>query len=516
MVTLRVQGGISLSGWKRDFKWNTGKRSKEWNIAWKEPDRDVSPDLDETLSHLSSVWERCHDLQTRHVNAGGNRLLIAWLGTMVDKQLLHEDIVEPLTRADQRIVSKEQLGNILQVGSLQWKTVWRDVNVCLAAGQTAVFAEGIAEAAVVDLVNMPGRQIERPIVEAAVLGPQEAFIEDIEQNISLIRKRIKSPRLKMEMENRGTVTRTRIALLYVEGIIKQDIVAEVKQRLKDVKLDGIMDSNYVAEFIRDAPRTIFPTVQFSERPDVIASSLLQGRAVLLVEGSPFSLLVPTTLFSMLQSSEDYYENYLVATFIRMLRHILFWISILLPSLYVALLSFHQEMVPSQLLFTIAASHEGIPFPAVVEVLIMEVFFEALREAGLRLPRSIGQSVSIVGALVIGDAAVTAGLVSPLVVMIVALTGIASFSVPYYQLGLAPRILRFAFVIDAGFLGLYGVVLMVLILLIHLASIRSFGVPYLAPITPFVWSQAGDHKDMFFRAPFRKMKKRPRLYEPVDK
>jgi spore germination protein KA len=189
---------------------------------------------------------------------------------------------------------------------------------------------------------------------------------------------------------------------------------------------------------------------------------------------------------------------------------------LLPSLYVALLTYHQEMVPSRLLITISASHEGIPFPTVVEVLIMEVIFEALREAGLRLPRSIGQSVSIVGALVIGDMAVSAGLVSPLVVMVVAMTGIASFSVPYYHLGLASRILRFVFVIVAGFFGLYGIILMVLMILIHLASLRSFGVPYLAPIAPFVWSQAEDHKDLFFRAPFRQVKKRPHLYEPADK
>lgn len=502
--------------WKWRSKGKAGKQPKVWNIPASQPDREVSPELDESLSRLSDVWERCHDLQTRRVNAGDNRFAIVWLGTIVDKQLLQEGIVEPLTRADERIVSQAQLGNLLQVGSLQWKTKWREVDACLAAGQAVVFAEGIAGAAVIDLSKTPSRQIERPVVEAAVLGPQEAFIEDIEQNIGLIRKRIKSPRLKVEIESRGTVTRTRIALLYVEGIIKPSIVAELKQRLENVKLDGILESNYVAEFIRDAPRTLFPTVQFTERPDVIASSLLQGRAVLLVEGSPMSLLVPTTLFSLLQSSEDYYENYLVASFIRVLRHVLFWMSQLLPAMYVALLSFHQEMLPSRLLFAIAASHEGIPFPNVVEVLIMEVIFEALREAGLRLPRSIGQSVSIVGALVIGDAAVSAGLVSPLVVMVVALTGISSFSVPYYHLGLASRILRFVFVIDAGLFGLYGITLMVLMLLTHLASIRSFGVPYLAPITPFVWSQAEDHKDMFYRAPFRHVNKRPQLYEPADK
>ncbi len=515
MDSLSVQGGIAL--WRKwRSKRKAGLQPKVWNIPADQQDREVSPDLEETLSHLSKTWERCHDLQIRCVNAGDNRLVIVWLGSMVDKQLLQEGIVEPLTRVDERIVSQAQLETLLQVGSLQWKTRWLDIDACLSAGQSVVFAEGIAGAVVVDLVKMPGRQVERPVVESAVMGPQEAFIEDIEQNIGLIRKRIKSPRLKVEVENRGTVTHTRIALIYVEGIIKPSIVAELKQRLENVKLDGILESNYVAEFICDAPRTIFPTVQITERPDVIASSLLQGRAALIVEGSPMSLLVPTTLFSFLQSSEDYYENYLVATFIRLLRHILFWSSLLLPALYVALLSFHQEMVPSRLLFAIAASHEGIPFPTVVEVLIMEIIFESLREAGLRLPRSIGQSVSIVGALVIGDAAVSAGLVSPLVVMVVSLTGIASFSVPYYHLGLASRVLRFSFIVGAGLFGLYGIILMVLMLLIHLASMRSFGVPYLAPITPFVWSQVEDQKDVFFRAPFRQDKTRPQLYESVDK
>jgi Bacillus/Clostridium GerA spore germination protein len=245
----------------------------------------------------------------------------------------------------------------------------------------------------------------------------------------------------------------------------------------------------------------------------VAGSLLQGRIAIMLDGSPTCMLVPAQFINFLSSAEDYYMNYTLTFFIRVMRHVAYWSSILLPSLYVALLSYNQDLIPTPLLVTVAAQHRGIPFPTIVEATVMMLAFEALREAGMRLPRAVGQSVSIVGTLIVGDAAVRAGLVSPGMVIIVAGTGVASFALPAYGFVNSSRIIQFAFVCAAGFSGLVGIVILGLILITHLVSLRSFGVPYMAPIAPFTWP---DMKDMFIRVPWFAMKTRPEHLETVDR
>ncbi|MEW6230306.1 MAG: spore germination protein, partial [Bacillota bacterium] len=272
-------------------------------------------------------------------------------------------------------------------------------------------------------------------------------------------------------------------------------------------IDGVLESGYLEEYIEDTSFTLFPLMERTERPDRVAASLLEGRLAVFTEGTPFVLILPTQLSTLLQAPDDYYERLPIGSFIRVVRFIAFTMSVILPGFYVAVVSFHQELLPTVLLMRVTAFREGVPFPVVVEVLMMEFLFEVLREAGVRLPRAIGPAVSIVGALILGDAAIRAGLVSPAVVITVALTAIASFSAPVFSLAIAARLLRFIFIVLGGAFGLFGIQFGLLIMLTHLSALRSFGRPYLAPFAPLI---ARDLKDTLARVWWWRMTTRPKL------
>jgi len=280
-----------------------------------------------------------------------------------------------------------------------------------------------------------------------------------------------------------------------------------------LKCDGVIESGFIEEFVEDFPFSPFPQVQNTERPDIVCGSLLEGKVSIFVDNTPFVLMVPMTFWSGLQAAEDYYERFIYVTFIRWIRYILFNISLLLPSIYVAVITFHPQLIPTNLLISIASAREDVPFPVLFEAIMMELMFEALREAGIRLPKSIGSAVSIVGALVIGEAAVQAGIISAPMVIVVAATGIASFAVPRYNFGTAYRLLRFPILILAGMFGLYGVILGMIAILIHLVHLRSFGVPYLSPIAP---QNPKYLKDVLVRAPRWSMHRRPIMVAGQDK
>jgi len=300
-----------------------------------------------------------------------------------------------------------------------------------------------------------------------------------------------------------------VAVCYIQGIANDKVVEEVKKRLNRIKIDGIVGSGYIEELIRDEPVTLFPLVFTTERPDRVAASLLEGRVTIMVDNTPMNLIVPCTFISMLQASEDYYIAPEFATFVRFLRFISLNISLMFPAVTVAIFSFHQELIPRPLLATVAGARQELPFPIFMEIFIMEITFEILREAGVRLPKTVGQAISTVGGLVIGQAAVNAGFVSPLSVIVVALTAIASFTIPNYTAGSCIRISRFFLLICSGLLGLIGMMFGLMTMLFHLCSLRSFGVPYLTPITPY---SLRDLKDTLVRAPWWAMITRPRLIE----
>jgi len=343
-------------------------------------------------------------------------------------------------------------------------------------------------------------------------GPQEAFTEALRVNTALIRRRLRTNQLKFEEKTLGRFTQTQISIVYLEGVANDNIIAEVHRRLDNLKdVDSILDASCIEQYIEDAPFSIFPQMQYTERPDKVAASLLEGRIALIIDGSPEVLLLPLMFVQLLQSPEDYYNRIAPGTFMRWIRYMGLLIAITFPSLYVAITSYHPEMLPLNLLLSIAAAREGVPFPAFVEALIMELAFELLREASIRLPGAIGNTIGIVGALVIGDAAVSAHLVAPQMVIVVAITAIGSFTVPSMEASYPIRLLRFPLMLLAAAFGLYGVMLGLLAILVHLVHLRSFGFPYLEPLAPL---KLNELRDVFFRAPRWQMMLRPQFREPA--
>ncbi|WP_373233037.1 spore germination protein [Cohnella sp.] len=359
----------------------------------------------------------------------------------------------------------------------------------------------------VDVAHVVRREISEPKTETTVRGPHEGFTEDIKQNMSLLRKRLKNPGFRIEQYEIGTKTRSKVIVAYLQDLAPEEVVSTFQARLQAIRSDGIIDSSYVEEWIQDKVFTPFPTLLGTERPDVVTSHLLEGRVAVLVDGSPFALIGPITFFQFFIAPEDYYQRADIATLLRWLRVVSFLLAIFVPSLFIAIVLYHHELLPNPLLINIAAQREGVPFPVFLEAIMMLTTFEVLREAGLRMPRIAGQAISIVGALVLGEAAVQAGLVSAAMVIVVAVTAISNFVSPSYSFGIAQRLLQFSYMALAGFMGLYGVMCGVLFTIVHLASMKSFGVSYLAPLAPTFFS---DWKDILVRVPQPWMKTYPRM------
>ncbi|HOA96346.1 MAG TPA: spore germination protein, partial [Acetivibrio saccincola] len=334
-------------------------------------------------------------------------------------------------------------------------------------------------------------------------GPREGFSEDIAKNILIIKKRINNNSLRMINLNVGRVCKTKVAIMYIEGIAKKDIVNEVKKRIEKIKVDAVHDSSYIEELTKDDPYSVFPTYLSLEKSDSVSAALLQGKVAILVDGTPFVLTVPAVFFDFLQSSEDYYHHYIVASMMRIIRFITFYFVLLVPSAYVAITTYHQEILPTALLINIAAQREDVPFPVLFETFLMEFTFEILREAGIRIPRAIGPAISVVGGVVIGQVAVEAGIMSAAVVIVVSFTAISSFSIPNYEMSSALRAVRFVFMILAGALGLYGLFMGIIILWLHLCKIKSVTVPYVTPLTPLI---PRENKDTLIRFPLMENKK----------
>ncbi|WP_258171465.1 spore germination protein [Paenibacillus sp. R14(2021)] len=357
-----------------------------------------------------------------------------------------------------------------------------------------------------DVAKQDYRSITEPKSESAIRGPRDGFVENVQLNMALIRKRLKSPDLMFETFTIGSQTSTVVQLAYLRNIANDSIVAEFRERLTAIQTDSILESSYIEEWIQDQTRSPFPQLISTERPDVIVAKMLEGSTAVLIDGTPMALTGPITFFQLFSSPEDYYQRADIATLLRWLRMLSFVLSIFVPSLYIAVVSYHQELLPTPLLISLAAQREEVPFPAVIEAIIMTVTFEILREAGLRMPRIAGQAISIVGALVIGQASVEAGLVSAAMVIVVSLTAISNYISPSYGFGIAQRIVQFVFMLLAGVMGLYGLMCGVFVLLVHLVSIRSFTVHYMSPLAPIVLA---DWKDTIVRVPRKMMTLMPK-------
>ncbi|MBO7742962.1 spore germination protein [Paenibacillus sp. MWE-103] len=387
-----------------------------------------------------------------------------------------------------------------------WKlTCFEELYDHLFCGNGILLIEGEPGALSVSTQKINARGIEEPNVQSVVRGPREGFTEVLGWNMSMLRRKIRDRRLWAEPRKIGRVTQTNILVVYLNGIVSQELLEEVRRRLDKIDIDAILESNYIEESIQESQFSIFPTVSNSERPDVVAAQLLEGRVAILVDGTPFALVVPAVFTQMFQSPEDYYQRSVFSSLIRQLRLLSFLLAMFTPSLYIAITTYHQELLPTVLLYNLASQREGVPFPAFVEALIMEITFEILREASVRMPRTIGQSISIVGTLVIGQASVEAGLVTGAMVIVVSITAISNFVMPAFNIGIAIRIVRFLFMMIAASFGLFGLFLGMIVLVLRLCALQSFGVPYMSPLAPF---NRPDQKETLWRVPIPFMKKRP--------
>ncbi|MEK5027229.1 spore germination protein [Paenibacillus sp. FSL M7-1046] len=386
----------------------------------------------------------------------------------------------------------------------------KDLNSLLEAlmsGDTVLLFHGLKDAISLSTSGGESRAVTEAATQVAIRGSKESFTESLGTNIALVRRRIKSPDLWIETMTLGAVTKTDVTMMYIHGLAPEETLQEFRKKLQAIHVDSILESGYIEQMIEENRFSPFPTMYNTERPDSVAGNLLEGRIALFVDGTPFVLIAPTTFLMFFHTVEDYYQRYDISTLIRLLRLLCLVISLFGPAVFVAALNFHQEMIPTPLLINLASQREGVPFPTFVEALMMEVTFEIIREAGIRMPSPIGQTVSIIGGLVLGQAAVQAGIVSPAMVIVVSLTGISSFATPSFNMALSIRVLRFVIMFIAAFIGLYGIAIISLMLVAHMCSLRSLGVPYLSPIAPFA---PGDQKDVILRTPLHFMKTRKRL------
>ncbi|MCQ1530486.1 spore germination protein [Lutispora saccharofermentans] len=478
-------------------------------------------DLTQNINILKGIFKSCDDVIFREfiIPTINIQACAVYIDNIVDKSVINDNVINPIMSEcsvginDMDRLVHELSSKIINAGSVRITKDLKDIITFILSGHCLIITDDSDDVILIDSRKFEQRRVSEPQSEAVVIGPREGFIENISVNISLIRKRIKSTELKVEMIQIGKYSKTDIAILYIDGIIDNTILNEVRTRLSKINIDAIIESSYIEQFIEDNRFTPMPLISRTERPDAVTSALLEGRAAIMTDGTPFALLVPSVFIHYVQSSEDYYQKLYAATAIRFLRYILLAISLLGPAIYIAVTNFHTEMVPAPLLVSIMETRARVPFPAIVEALLMEFTFEALREASIRLPKTIGQAVSIVGALVIGQAAVEAGIVSQIMVIVVAVTGIASFATPSYDLGLAIRLLKFPFMALGSILGIFGIMSGLVALLIHLASLESFTVPYLAPLAPIYFS---DWQNVIYRTPLPFMKKRPLFLKPRNK
>lgn len=502
---------IKLVGFRKLAK-TPPQRSSEAS-SWSET-RSLSASLEKNKRIIREIFDRSDDLVIREVTIGNNysaNVLIVYLDPLVKNDLLQRGLVSALVNADQvpagGVTTSWLKEKVIPAGDIWDKNLWRDIGNDIAKGRVAVFVEGQSQALLLKITEDNHRPISQPTAETVVRGPSDAFNEDLRTNIALLRKRLNTTRLAVEKLEVGRITRTEIRLVYLKGFVPEDLIREIKSRIQQVEIDGFTGSGKLESYITDSPLSPFNVIEPTERPDRLASNLMEGRTALLVDTTPVALIFPFTLAGQLQSSEDYYNRFWFSSFIRLLRWMALLAALILPSFYIAVTTFHHELIPTPLLLSILASREGIPFPGFLEALMMELTFEILREAGVRLPRPFGQTISIVGAIVIGQAAVVASLVSPVMVVVVAATAIASYTIPSFALSNTIRVLRFPFMIAAAFMGLFGIIAGFSLMTFHLCSLRSFGVPFLSPLAPL---SINDLKDTFIRVPNWMMTQRPRL------
>ncbi|HEY9062958.1 MAG TPA: spore germination protein [Pseudobacteroides sp.] len=437
---------------------------------------------------------------------------MVFIDGMVDRKVVNSDILQPLMmlssldiKSQAKDIAEYIKGNILPHNQIKEVSEHQDVVDDVNFGGCGIYIEGLSVAFTADVKGWQARGVERPNTELVIRGPQEGFNESLRGNTSLIRKRLKDENLIVENLQIGRRSKTPCSMLYIKDIANDSLVKEVRRRLKKIKVDHILDTGELEQFIEDNPFLPTPQVLATERPDRVSAMLAEGRVAIIMNGSPFVIVVPITNQDLAHAAEDNYLRFPYANLLRIVRVGAVFMSLLLPGIYIAITDFHHEMIPTDLLLAIASARERVPFPAIVEVLIMEVSFELIREAGIRIPGPIGPTLGIIGALILGQAAVAANIVSPILIIIVAVTGIGSFAIPNFSAGFAFRILRFAFILLAASAGFLGITTGIFLIALWFVNAKSFGVPYVSPFAP---RTSGSFVENVLKAPVWKQEKRP--------
>jgi spore germination protein KA len=493
-------------------QWIEKKNAEKSSPQPGSPD-DISSDLNASLQAIRQkfLMPKNTDVIIREFNIGRKiKAFMVYLDDMVDKKQLNFAVLPQLMAKDVFEDNTEEcpvdflIKNVIASHQVKKVSKYNEAITCVLSGASALFMQGCSECILIQTFGAETRAINKPLTETVIKGSQEGFTESLGTNISLIRRIIKNENLVVEMLPVGSTNHSQCAVIYLDGVVNQSVVQEVLKRIKKINTGYIAGTEFIEQFIQDNTYMLLPQMHGSERPDRAAAFIMDGLVAIIADGTPSAISVPCTFFRMMHTSEDAHLIWPYATFLRLIRYIGLLMTVMLPALYVAVTLFHLEMIPTELLASIAKAKETVPFPTIFELLIMEISFELVREGAIRVPGVIGQALGIVGALILGQAAVTAQLVSPVVVIVVSLTSLGSFCIPNYDLAMGLRVIRFIFMLAAAFLGFLGISIMLAILVTMACSMKSFGVPYFSPVAP----KTKANGDTILRAPIMKMKERP--------
>ncbi len=475
--------------------------------------QNISNIMEENEKYLRETFSNCFDITIRKTSLFDlklGRCLLVYLNEMVDEEHLESDVISKLTTNSSLVIDQANMEDTIKYYlGIKENNIFSDLDKCkdsILNGNVVLFIDTLNKAFSINLKSELGRTITEPKAETVLRGPRDGFTESLQQNIALIRTRIRNAKLKTELFNIGNETKTDLAIMYLSGTVDEKILTELRERLNKINLEAAIDSNYIVECIEDDTLCLFPLVFRTERPDVATMKLFDGKVVIILNNSPVVLSVPSLFVEYMQSPEDYYMKYFFSTLNRWVRYLSLFVATMLPGIYVGMISFHQELIPTSLAITIITARSHIPLPAFFECLVLLIAYETLREAGAKMPRQLGQTLSIVGTLIIGEAAISAGLVSALMIVVVAFSGTAVFTIPCEEMYTALGILRFAFLVIGGLAGMIGIVYGLLLVELYLVSRRSFGVPYMYPLCPFNLSK---NRDVLVRIPLWKLNEKNR-------
>ena len=482
----------------------------------------VSENIKENIKAYQQIYKDCSDIKMREMMLGKKknvRCFLAYIEVAVSNILMETTALGRLLSYLEQAPGEEIIEildkNALGIADVTPFETMEEAAQGMLTGDAILFVDGYPKALKISDKGYPNMGVTEADSEKVIRGSNEGFADSIKVNTALIRKRVRSTKVKVKEMRPGVRSHTNVNLVYMEDLAYPEIIAEVEKRLNRYEIDGVLDSGVIEQLAEEKWYSPFPQFQTTQRPDRAAMAILEGRVVVLSDNSPVALILPTDYNSFIKTSDDYYNRWEVATFGRILRYIASFFAMTFPGLYLAVTNFHTQVLPTTLLLSFQAARQGVPFPAVFEVLLMEISFELLREAGVRLPGAMGNTIGIVGGLIIGQAAVEANLVSPIVVIIVAFTALCSFAIPNEEFAFSFRILKFAFIAVCAWLGYFGFLICLLMVLIHLSHLTSFGIPYLMPFVGPELTGYEDQRDFLWRFPLRKITKRP-IYAKRDK